>query len=104
MKDCRQNKFQTIYEHGLSVQKYFFELRDILVSGEEKSEYRLPEWFLLYKDKLLNLLLDEQSKIILYSTTVESLIVLSMMNREEFISQIMQIRASKSGISAVVIL
>ena len=60
MKGCQQNKQQTIYQHGLSVQKHYFELIRILRGSEATTgKWIIPDWLPLYKEEILKNLLPE---------------------------------------------
>ncbi len=59
MSLCYQTLNQNVYEHGVSVKNYLFILIGFLEGKELSSDFRLPDWFLLYKDKLLNSLLSK---------------------------------------------
>lgn len=59
MKNCPQTDTQSVYEHGLSVKNYTFKLINILKSGVDDPEFRLPDWFLTYKKEILTALLPE---------------------------------------------
>jgi hypothetical protein len=58
MKNCPQNQYQSIYDHGLSVKDHTFALISILESGVNSSVWKLPDWFLKYRKQLLSNLFD----------------------------------------------
>lgn len=59
MKNCRQNQFQTIFEHGVSVQKYYFEFKNLLEQNNTTSGHRLPDWFFIYRNEILGSVLND---------------------------------------------
>lgn len=68
MLNCEQTKGQSVYQHGMSVGKYLFELIDHLKSDSTLPEgkWRLPDWLTTYKTEILANLHDE-SKMQLYT-------------------------------------
>lgn len=60
MKSCFQSQNQTIYQHGESVHNKMFQLIGMLKTGDFKNNWRLPEWFVEYRQQILNSLLDEE--------------------------------------------
>lgn len=63
MKNCNQYSHQTVYEHGLSVQRTVFKLINLLNTTNTKernvNEFRLPNWFWDYKNEIKNSLLSK---------------------------------------------
>ena len=59
MSSCFQTKEQTIFDHGMSVRDYTFDLLGILEGNKPKFNWQLPSWFFEYKDLILKNLLDE---------------------------------------------
>lgn len=59
MKSCQQNDFQTIYDHGLSVQDHFKKLYSFNLEG-----FKIPNWFIQYKDRF-------HEKLFPYETCLE---------------------------------
>lgn len=57
MENCFQTENQSVYEHGISVWFYFQELLKILETGENPEEYKIPDWFLTYRQILRSSLL-----------------------------------------------
>lgn len=53
MKHCFQSNEQTIYQHGEAVQKRTLNLIDILKFSKASDDWRLPDWLMEYKDKIL---------------------------------------------------
>ena len=53
MKSCDQNDLQTIYDHGVSVQKHLKQLLDFIYDDKELGfAWKIPEWLTEYKDQL----------------------------------------------------
>lgn len=59
MKSCQQNEYQTIYDHGLSVQEHFKRLYNGNLEG-----FKIPNWLIQYKDRI-------HEKIMPYETCME---------------------------------
>ena len=54
MKSCEQTKGQSVYEHGVSVKNYLFDLLDHLRKGTPlKYKWCLPDWLYENKDMIL---------------------------------------------------
>lgn len=53
MKNCLQTENQTIYQHGVSVKNHTFKLINLLNINQLDSNYRLPDWFLYYRNEIL---------------------------------------------------
>lgn len=54
MKDCPQTQNQSVYDHGVSVNKYFWELYGGLKDGSsEIPGWKLPSWSLDYREEIL---------------------------------------------------
>lgn len=68
MKQTEQTKDQSIYQHGISVWKYYEDLLGILDGKESTHEWRMPSWFEDYKDDIKSSLLS--SEIIQQYTTM----------------------------------
>lgn len=49
MANCEQFPGQSVYEHGLSVKRHFDDL-----IGEQTLDWKLPNWFLINKNNILN--------------------------------------------------
>lgn len=59
MKACEQTQGMNVLEHGLSVNKYFQDLKDHIIDGKPLAlEWRLPEW--IYNKSIWNLLVDDK--------------------------------------------
>ena len=55
MKNCPQTNSQSVWEHGISVQDYLFDLINHLETGAPtKYQWRLPEWLLENKEFILD--------------------------------------------------
>lgn len=62
MKGCEQTKGQSIYEHGISVKNYLFDLLIHLRSGSKLNyEWKLPQWIHDNKDFILSNILDDET-------------------------------------------
>jgi hypothetical protein len=62
MKDCEQTKGMSVYEHGLSVKNYLFDLLIHMRTGEKlKYEWNIPEWIYQNKDLILSSLPDDET-------------------------------------------
>ena len=59
MQDCLQTKGQSVYQHGVSVRDYLFQIINWLETGKIQGEWRLPEWLTQYRDDILNSLLSK---------------------------------------------
>jgi hypothetical protein len=59
MKNCLQTEGQSIYEHGISVKNHYFNLLFMLKENSPLPEWRLPDWFLKYREEILKSLLSE---------------------------------------------
>jgi hypothetical protein len=59
MQNCQQTENQSVYEHGVSVKNYTFQLIEILKTNKNIDNFRLPEWFTIYREQILNKLLSE---------------------------------------------
>ena len=58
MKNCKQNKHQTIYEHGVSVRNHLNELIEFIYDNAPLDDkWKLPEWLTTYKDRIKEKLL-----------------------------------------------
>lgn len=57
MKSCLQTKDQSVYEHGISVNEHFKDLLKILSGDEPGVGWRLPDWFMLYRQQIKKSLL-----------------------------------------------
>ncbi len=62
MHSCDQTKGQTIYQHGLSVQNYLFDLLNHLNTNSPlQYSWQLPDWVLSNKELILKMLPDEET-------------------------------------------
>lgn len=62
MKECEQTKGMSVYEHGVSVQNYLFDLLNHMRTGEKlKYEWNIPEWIYQNKDLILSSLPDDET-------------------------------------------
>jgi len=62
MKECEQTKGMSVYEHGVSVQNYLFDLLNHMRTGEKlKYEWKIPEWIYQNKDLILSSLPDDET-------------------------------------------
>jgi hypothetical protein len=62
MKECGQTDKQSVYEHGISVRDYTFDLLNHLRNDSElKFEWKLPDWVYDHKDFLLNNLYSDET-------------------------------------------
>lgn len=59
MKSCQQNEYQTIYDHGVSVQEHFIRLYTNNLEG-----FKIPNWLIQYKNKI-------HKKLMSYETCME---------------------------------
>lgn len=57
MQACPQTETQNVYQHGISVRDYLFDLIQYLKIGEATKQWRLPNWIDQYKEQLLQALL-----------------------------------------------
>lgn len=53
MKNCPQTDFQSVYDHGLSVKDYTFQLIEFL-ENDNFLNLKLPNWFSLYRSEILS--------------------------------------------------
>lgn len=60
MKNCEQSKGQSIYDHGISVQKYVSDLITFLKTNQTNKTWRLPSWIGIYKNQILENLLPSE--------------------------------------------
>lgn len=63
MRACQQNEYQTIHDHGMSVQNHFCHLYDYIIGDYEPHKnllrnFKIPNWFHQYKDKFIEKLAD----------------------------------------------
>lgn len=49
MKNCPQTETQSVYQHGLSVKDYTFDL----IEDQSKFLWKLPDWFAQYKNQIV---------------------------------------------------
>ena len=62
MKECGQTEKQSVYEHGISVRDYTFDLLNHLRHGSElKFEWKLPDWITEHKDFILEKLYSDET-------------------------------------------
>lgn len=62
MKNCKQFENQTVYDHGISVNRYLHDLLNHLRNGDPlKFEWKIPEWIYTHKDLFLNNLPDDET-------------------------------------------
>ena len=59
MKNCLQTDTQSVYQHGISVRDYTFQLINILNGKDYSFNFKLPDWFLQYKKEILQKLLSK---------------------------------------------
>lgn len=59
MKSCPQNDYQTIYDHGVSVQEHFIKLYTNNLEG-----FKIPNWLIQYKNSI-------HEKLMAYETCME---------------------------------
>lgn len=57
MQHCLQSQGQSIYQHGISVRDHAFELISYLETGSINDNWKLPDWFQLYRKQILAALL-----------------------------------------------
>jgi hypothetical protein len=57
MQCCPQTETQSVYQHGISVKEHTFALIQMLRSGETHVGWILPNWFIQYRQQILNKLL-----------------------------------------------
>lgn len=68
MKSCEQTKGMSVYEHGISVKNYLFDLIDHLrLDTKLKYEWKLPSWVYDHREFILDNLLDDNT-LELYTT------------------------------------
>jgi len=60
MKNCPQTQNQSVYDHGISVNQYFWNLHSILTNGDDSSEWRIPSWLSAHKDRIVENLLSAE--------------------------------------------
>lgn len=67
MRDCQQTETQNVLQHGISVARYYSDLKKHIVTGSPlKYEWKLPEWIekcVLYEEKLIQNGLYERNSI-----------------------------------------
>lgn len=67
MKSCPQTDNQSVYEHGISVREYTFDLLNHLKHNTPLVfEWKLPDWLIENKDYILSTLVSED-RLILYT-------------------------------------
>lgn len=66
MESCQQNDFQTIYQHGQNIAECFRRIFDYLDGKDSLSDWKIPKWLEVYKDKIKSKLLD-RDKILQYA-------------------------------------
>jgi hypothetical protein len=54
MQNCPQTDTQSVYQHGLSVKDYTFQLIKILRTNENNSQWKLPDWIWQYREYILH--------------------------------------------------
>lgn len=59
MQSCLQAESQSIFQHGVSVQEHYFELLLMLKENTVLPGWRLPDWFLQYREQILKSLMSE---------------------------------------------
>ena len=59
MKNCLQTDTQSVYQHGISVRDYTFQLINILNGENSSFNFKLPDWLLQYKKEILQKLLSK---------------------------------------------
>lgn len=59
MQNCPQTETQSVYQHGLSVRDYLFELISALRNNVQLNGWRLPDWISTYRTQILNSLLPD---------------------------------------------
>lgn len=57
MQACPQTDTQSIYQHGISVKNYMFDLINLLKGSSVKFNWKLPNWIFQYRSQLLMKLL-----------------------------------------------
>jgi hypothetical protein len=57
MQCCQQTETQSVYQHGISVKEHTFALIQMLQSEETQHGWILPNWFIQYRQAILNKLL-----------------------------------------------
>lgn len=60
MKACPQTNTQSVYQHGESVRNRMFQLIQILKTGDIVGNWKLPDWIVTYRTKLLEKLCSEE--------------------------------------------
>ncbi len=53
MKNCKQTETQSVYEHGISVNEYFNDLKSFLNNQSTIKQWSFPDWLDKYKTELL---------------------------------------------------
>lgn len=66
MLTCEQSAGQSVYQHGKSVSEFYRKLLIELENDSISADWKLPDWFFQYKDKILTNLHD-QDIILLYT-------------------------------------
>lgn len=61
MLRCEQTQGQSVYQHGLSVRKHFFELIDHLQNGHPLEGWRVPKWLEEYGPEIIKNLHDMET-------------------------------------------
>lgn len=59
MKNCPQTDTQSVYQHGISVRDHFFQLISMLETNTISDGWKIPDWFLLYRNQILNSLMSQ---------------------------------------------
>lgn len=59
MKQCYQTETQSVYEHGISVKNYLFNIINMLRTNQPKIGWKLPTWLFTYREQILNNLLSD---------------------------------------------
>lgn len=59
MQKCCQTETQSVYQHGLSVRNYLFELIGALRNNQQLDGWRIPEWIWTYRIQILDALLPD---------------------------------------------
>ena len=62
---CEQTQGQSVYQHGSSVRKHFYDLVSLLKDNEASEAWKIPDWLREHKEQILENLHD-QSIIDLY--------------------------------------
>lgn len=53
MKKCPQTENQSVYEHGISVNRFYWQLRQIMSESCERHDWKLPSWISDYSDQII---------------------------------------------------